>query len=102
MKNKDVYKENLEESFDEFRSIYDSIELTVSHFDKYFSGENWDIGVAMDDLTTDIKDAIKALNVMLENVEDTYEQLSREDSYDNDWDDFPDEGYLDRNGVWVG
>lgn len=100
MMNSEIYRDNIDNAFRDFVAMYDEIDARMRHIESDFDEDNFSISCTLDSLEEDTKSAIKLLNIMLENIDDAFEQLNREDRYDNEWDKYPENGYLDRDGNW--
>ena len=98
--NSEIYRDNIEDAYRDFEAIYDEIDARMKHIERDFEEDNFSISCTLDFFEERAKEAIKMLNIMLENIDDAFEQLNREDRYDNEWDKYPENGYLDRDGNW--
>ena len=99
--NSEIYRDNIEDAYRDFEAIYDEIDARMKHIERDFEEDNFSISCTLDFFEERAKEAIKMLNIMLENIDDAFEQLNREDRYDNEWDKYPDDGYLNRYGEWI-
>lgn len=99
--NSEIYRDNIEDAYRDFEAIYDEIDARMKHIERDFREDDFSIGCTLDFYEERAKEAIKMLNIMLENIDDAFEQLDRERVYDNEWDEYPDDGYLNRYGEWV-